>query len=64
MRPGAATQPAAPFYEALPPVGAAGVDIAKKALHFSWHPSEDIIAVAGLNNLYIYYSDARSPTGR
>ena len=62
---GAATQPAAsPVYEALPPLGANGVDIAKKALHFSWHPSEDIIAVAGMNNLYIYYSDGRSPTGR
>ena len=53
---GGAAMPAAPAYDALPPIYAEDIDISKKALHFSWHPSEDIIAIAGLNNLYIYYS--------
>lgn len=30
------------------------LDFGKKAMHCSWHPSEDIIAIAGLNKLYIY----------
>ncbi len=30
------------------------LDYTKKVLHYSWHPRENIIAVAGLNNLYIY----------
>ena len=30
------------------------IDFGKKCLHLDWHPSEDIMAVAGLNNLYIY----------
>lgn len=30
------------------------LDFTKKVLHYSWHPSENIIAVAGLNNLYIF----------
>lgn len=30
------------------------LDFGKKALHLSWHPTESTIAVAGLNNLYIY----------
>ena len=53
---GGAAMPAAPAYDALPPIYAEDIDISKKALHFSWHPAEDIIAIAGLNNLYIYYS--------
>ena len=30
------------------------LDYTKKVLHYSWHPRENVIAVAGLNNLYIY----------
>ncbi|CAM9354214.1 unnamed protein product [Chrysoparadoxa australica] len=30
------------------------LDYEKKILHLSWHPQDDIIAVAGLNKLYIY----------
>lgn len=30
------------------------IDFDKKVLHMSWHPKDDIIAVAGLNKLYIY----------
>lgn len=37
------------------------MDFGKKALHVAWHPSSDVIAVAGLNKLYIYESIA-SPT--
>lgn len=29
-------------------------DYAKKILHMSWHPQDDIIAVAGNDKLYIY----------
>ena len=28
----------------------------KKVLHLTWHPFDDIIAIAGINNLYIYYA--------
>ncbi|CAM9442025.1 unnamed protein product [Phaeothamnion confervicola] len=34
--------------------GPSGVDFEKKVLHMSWHPRDDIVAVAGLNKLYIY----------
>jgi serine/threonine-protein phosphatase 2A regulatory subunit B len=37
-----------------PDVDVEEIDYTKKVLHFSWHPSENIAAVAGLNNLYIY----------
>jgi serine/threonine-protein phosphatase 2A regulatory subunit B len=39
-----------------PPVNPDELDFGKKVLHYSWHPYEDIIAVAGLNNLFIYHA--------
>jgi serine/threonine-protein phosphatase 2A regulatory subunit B len=30
------------------------MDFGKKALHCSWHPQTNCVAVAGLNKLYIY----------
>jgi len=30
------------------------IDFGKKVLHLAWHPQQATIAVAGLNNLYIY----------
>ena len=30
------------------------VDYSKKILHMTWHPENSVVAVAGLNNLYIY----------
>jgi serine/threonine-protein phosphatase 2A regulatory subunit B len=46
-----------PEYEqfASPP-DVADIDFSKKVLHFSWHPSEDIVAVAGVNSLYVYHA--------
>ena len=35
----------------------AGVDFGRKVLHCSWHPEEAIVAVAGLNNLFLFSSD-------
>jgi serine/threonine-protein phosphatase 2A regulatory subunit B len=32
------------------------MDFSKKVLHAAWHPQENILAVGGLNNLYIYAS--------
>lgn len=29
-------------------------DYARKVLHYSWHPVEDTLAIAGVNNLFIY----------
>lgn len=26
----------------------------KKIMHLSWHPTRDVIAIAGLNRLYFY----------
>ena len=31
-----------------------GLDFSKKTLHLAWHPRRNAMAVAGLNNLYIY----------
>jgi len=30
------------------------LDYNRKALYMSWHPEHPLVAVAGLNNLYIY----------
>mmetsp|Transcript_5290 Transcript_5290/g.9393 ORF Transcript_5290/g.9393 Transcript_5290/m.9393 type:complete len:504 (+) Transcript_5290:229-1740(+) len=30
------------------------LDYNRKAMHLSWHPDQPLVAVAGLNNLYIY----------
>jgi len=43
-------------YEPAPAIVAEEIDFTKKVLHFSWHPHEDIVAVAGVNNLYIYHA--------
>ena len=32
------------------------IDFSKKILHYTWHPFEDIVAIAGLNNLYLYHT--------
>lgn len=32
------------------------LDFTKKILHTSWHPKENIIAIAATNNLYIFNS--------
>jgi len=34
------------------------IDYAKKCLHVSWHPSDDIVAVGASNNLYLYYGES------
>ena len=31
------------------------LDFSKKILHTSWHPKENIIAIAATNNLYIFH---------
>jgi hypothetical protein len=30
------------------------IDFGKKILHVAWHPNMNAVAVAGLNNLYLY----------
>lgn len=30
------------------------LDFTKKVLHVHWHPTQNMIAVAGMNNLYLY----------
>lgn len=35
-------------------VGVDSLDFTKKILHMAWHPSENIIAIAATNNLYIF----------
>ena len=36
------------------------MDFGKKALHVSYHPSQNVIAIAGLNKLYIYQALANA----
>jgi len=38
----------------VPTVDVNTVDFNKKTLHLSWHPKENAVAIAGLNNLFIY----------
>jgi serine/threonine-protein phosphatase 2A regulatory subunit B len=35
-------------------IDSSAIDYSRKVLHCSWHPHEDIVAVAGLNDLFIY----------
>jgi len=42
--------------EAAPEPNVQSMDFGKKALHVAWHPELDVVAVAGLNKLYIYES--------
>ncbi len=37
------------------------LDFTKKILHTSWHPKDNIIAIAATNNLYIYYNKETQP---
>ena len=37
-----------------PPVDVDDIDFSKKCLHYTWHPKEDIVAVTGVNNLFLY----------
>ncbi len=37
-------------------IGVDCLDFNKKILHTAWHPSENIIAVAATNNLYLFQS--------
>lgn len=39
-------------------INADAIDFNKKVLHTSWHPLENIIAIAASNNLFIYWSAA------
>lgn len=48
MPPRKATAPGSPY------IDPDSVDYSKKILHMTWHPSNSVVAVAGLNNLYIY----------
>lgn len=36
------------------------LDFTKKILHTAWHPSENVIAVAATNNLYLF-KESNSP---
>jgi serine/threonine-protein phosphatase 2A regulatory subunit B len=45
-----------PELPSAPPVSVAEIDFTKKVLHYSFHATDDIVAVAGLNNLYIYHA--------
>ena len=37
-----------------PATDVSAIDFGRKVLHFAWHPKNYCVAVAGLNNLYIY----------
>jgi serine/threonine-protein phosphatase 2A regulatory subunit B len=53
---GDAAMAGGPDFSSVPPVVVGEIDFTKKVLHYSWHATEDIVAVAGLNNLYIYHA--------
>lgn len=33
------------------------LDYAKKVLHYSWHPEDNVVAIAGVNNLYLFSAE-------
>lgn len=37
-------------------------DFSKKVLHLTWHPTENVIAVAAVNNLYIFTNPGSGPS--
>lgn len=37
------------------------LDFTKKILHTSWHPKDNIIAIAATNNLYLFYNKETNP---
>ncbi|KAJ3605065.1 hypothetical protein NHX12_027115 [Muraenolepis orangiensis] len=39
-------------------IGVDSLDFSKKILHTAWHPDDNIIAVATINNLYIFQDKA------
>jgi serine/threonine-protein phosphatase 2A regulatory subunit B len=39
-----------------PSIDVERIDFDKKILHAAWHPTIHAVAVAGLNNLYLYQS--------
>ena len=43
-----------PSIHQQPPVDVDDIDFSKKVLHYSWHPTEDIVAVCGCNNLFLF----------
>ena len=43
---GTATLPPAPAHQS--------VDFGRRVLHLAWHPHRDVVAVAGLDKLYLY----------
>nr|XP_054607546.1 protein phosphatase 2, regulatory subunit B, gamma a isoform X4 [Nothobranchius furzeri] len=43
-------------------VGVDSLDFTKKILHMAWHPSENIIAIAATNNLYIFQDRVNADT--
>lgn len=43
-------------------VGVDSLDFTKKILHMAWHPSENIIAIAATNNLYIFQDRVNAET--
>jgi hypothetical protein len=40
------------------------MDFAKKALHVSWHPYDEVFSVAGMNKIYIYQAAKQPHTRR
>ena len=40
------------------------MDYSKKVLHATWHPREDILAIAATNNLYIFRSKNQRIEGK
>jgi len=40
------------------------VDYQKKILHASWHPAENIVAIAATNNLFIYSAASNSSSAQ
>ncbi len=35
-------------------------DYSRKMLHLSWHPRQEMVAVASMNNLFLYHSSPSS----
>ena len=48
-------------YASVPPVDVDDIDFSKKVLHYSWHPKEDIVAVCGCNNLFLFAANPELP---
>ena len=50
-----------PYVNIKDEVNVDNLDFTKKILHTSWHPKDNIVAIAATNSLYVFYNKENTP---